>query len=76
MKIERLQPREPRWRQKFRDALEKEADNILAVVGLMSAIWAWREAMSFNRTAYWKDAWQERAGRVSELNARLAQLEL
>lgn len=54
MKIERLQPREPRWRQKFRDALEKEADNILAVVGIMSAIWAWREWMAVG--AAYRDA--------------------
>lgn len=43
MEIKRLRSTEPLWRRKFRDALEKEADYILAVVGIMSAIYAWRE---------------------------------
>lgn len=31
------------WRTKMRKAIEAEANTILGVVGIMSAIWAWRE---------------------------------
>ena len=44
-KIKHLQPVEPAWRRKMREAMEKEADNILGMVGIMSAIWAWREVV-------------------------------